>query len=344
MAGLRMEYDVMLVSPTSVGMGGIARHVSGLASRLVKKGYKVAVISSENTPVLGVKGLKNPSFMATSSLKACFYRTRVVHAHNLPSAPAMKTMRADRRILTLHGVYATQVGFLHGAVLGRAAAFFEKVFLRWADLVTTVSRGAASFYKRMGFKTAYIPNAVEIPDSKIEGIRIWRPQIVYVGRLSKEKNVDALLAAARQLPEAIFVMVGSGPDFYRLKSLSKGLGNVVFTGEVRHDKALGYIAGSDLLVLPSLVEGLSTVVLEAMACKTPVVATDVGGNAELVENGYTGVLVEPGNTQTLVEAIAKVLADKRFAEKLAENGYKKVLENFSWEAVFPKYLEVYGLE
>ncbi|MEM4303723.1 MAG: hypothetical protein QXQ70_07505, partial [Candidatus Caldarchaeum sp.] len=78
-AGLRMEYDVMLVSPTSVGMGGIARHVSGLASRLVKKGYKVAVISSENTPVLGVKGLKNPSFMATSSLKACFYRTRVVH-------------------------------------------------------------------------------------------------------------------------------------------------------------------------------------------------------------------------------------------------------------------------
>ncbi|MEM4288313.1 MAG: glycosyltransferase family 4 protein [Candidatus Caldarchaeum sp.] len=343
LAELTAGYDVVLVSPTSVGMGGIARHVSGLVSRLVEKGYKVAVISSENTPVLGVKGLKNPSFMVTSSLKAWFYRGQVVHAHNLPSSPAMRLARAGKRILTLHGVYAEQVGLLHGTVLGNAAAFFEKVFLTWADVVTTVSRQAAATYKSLGFETVYIPNAVEIPH-KVERMRLGMRQVVNVGRLSREKNVEALLSAARQLPETTFVIVGGGPEYHRLKSLSKGLKNVVFTGEVSHDKALGYIAGSDLLVLPSLVEGLSTVLLEAMACKTPVIATRVGGNVELVKHGYTGVLIEPADIQALVEAIRKLLDDRPFAVKLAENAYKMVLENFSWDAVFPKYLEVYGLE
>ncbi len=335
--------DILMVSPTTSGMGGIARHVTGLVSRLLQAGYDVAQISSENTPVIGVKSFKNTSFMFTSSIKASVHHARVVHAHNLPSAPAMKTAKADKRILTLHGVYAEQIGLLHGTMLGKTASLFEKLFLRWADTVTTVSLAAAEIYRGTGFKTVYIPNAVDV-DVKADPIRHGSPQVVYVGRLSKEKNVEALVEAANRLPNVKFVIVGDGPELFKLKKLSKHLQNIVFTGAVSHDKALGYIAGSDVLVLPSLAEGLSTTVLEAMALKTPVVATSVGGNTELLENRVSGLLIRPGDVEAIVEGILFVLENKKTVNRIVENAYRRVVENFSWEVVFPKYLEVYGFE
>ncbi len=339
-----VEVDVLLVSPTFSGAGGVARHVSGLAACLGRLGYRVSVISSDNTYILNFKGLKNPSFMLTSSLKAWRDKARVVHANNIPSAPAMKLASAKVRVLTLHGVYAEQVKILHGTMLGRAAAYFEKKFMGWADAVTAVSRHAAETYRRMGWEVIHIPNAIEVVErEKIQGIRFGDRQVVYVGRLSREKNVGALIAAAEKIPDAVFVVVGDGPEAGRLRQQAKGLSNVKFIGHVAHSKALEYIAGSDVFALPSIAEGLSTALLEAMSLKTPVVATSVGGNTELVENSVTGLLVEPGDDASFTEAVRKLLDDRKTAQKLSENAYKTVREKYSWEAVLPKYLEVYGL-
>ncbi|MCS6769308.1 MAG: glycosyltransferase family 4 protein [Candidatus Caldarchaeum sp.] len=335
--------DVLLVSPTSRGIGGVAQHVASLADHLKRRGYRVSLISSENTPIVQVKGLKNPSFMLTSGVKALAEKAEVAHAHNLPSALAMKTSAAGRRVLTLHGVYAEQIGLLHGGLLGGAVSVLERALLRWADVLTTVSRQAAEAYRKLGFEATYIPNAVEV-DGDVEPCRLGQPQVVYVGRLSKEKNVEAVLQLARRIAQATFVIVGDGPEAARLKAMSKDMNNVFFTGGVSRRKALQYIKGSDLLVLPSLAEGLSTVLLEAMALKTPVVATDVGGNTEVVQHMHTGMLVNPGDTEALAEAVSQLLHDRRHAEKLAENAYKTYLENYSWNVVVPKYLEVYGLE
>jgi glycosyltransferase involved in cell wall biosynthesis len=339
-----VDVDVLLVSPTYSGAGGVARHVSGLAACLVRLGYRVGVISSDNTFILNFKGLKNPSFMLTSSLKAWRYKARVVHANSIPSAPAMRLTPAGRRVLTLHGVYAEQVKILHGTLLGRAAAYFEKKFMGWADAVTAVSSHAAETYRRKGWEVIHIPNAIDVVErEKIRGVRLGWRQVVYVGRLSREKNVGSLIAAAEKIPDAVFVVVGDGPEAGRLRQLAKGLPNVKFVGHVEHSKALEYIAGSDVFALPSIAEGLSTALLEAMSLKTPVVATSVGGNIELVENGVTGLLVEPGDDESFAEAVRKLLDDRETAEKLSENAYKTVKAKYSWDAVLPKYLEVYGL-
>ncbi|MEM0348610.1 MAG: glycosyltransferase family 4 protein [Candidatus Caldarchaeum sp.] len=342
MAGLSRGVDVLLVSPTVRGLGGVARHVSGLAARLEAAGYRVAVVSSENTPIVNVKGLRNPTFMLSSMFSALFRRASVVHAHNVPSCLAMRTASAARRVLTMHGVYAEQVGFLHGSLVGWVASRLEKTALKWADAVTAVSRKTAEFYRLRGVDVVYIPNAVDI-GMHVEGIRLGHPQVVYVGRLSREKNVAMLVEAARRLHETKFVIVGDGPEKPFLEKAAQNLSNVVFTGAVEHEKALGYIAGSDILVLPSVAEGMSTVLLEAMALKTPVVATAVGGNTELIQQGETGLLVDAGDLGQLTEAITYLLNNPAEAKHLAEKAYQNVVNHFSWDAVFPQYLRVYGL-
>jgi glycosyltransferase involved in cell wall biosynthesis len=100
------------------------------------------------------------------------------------------------------------------------------------------------------------------------------------------------------------------------------------------------VKGSDVFVLPSRHEGLSTALLEAMAMGVPVVATRVGGNPELVEHGETGLLVDPDPEQ-LARAIALLLEDRGLAKRLAESAARVVRERYSWPVVYRRYLEVY---
>ena len=100
------------------------------------------------------------------------------------------------------------------------------------------------------------------------------------------------------------------------------------------------LAGSDVAVLPSREEGVSTALLEAMALKIPVVATRVGGNLEVVRDGVDGILVRP-DTSELIDAVERLLMDRDYAERLSRSAFKRVLENYSWDKVFMKYLKLY---
>ena len=108
---------ILLISPTQSGIGGIAQHVQGLKNFLKNEGNNVEIISSENTFTIPIKGLKNPSFMISSSLKAKFKKNNdIVHAHNIPSAKAMKNA-SGKKILTIHGIYSQQIENLHWQIL-----------------------------------------------------------------------------------------------------------------------------------------------------------------------------------------------------------------------------------
>jgi glycosyltransferase involved in cell wall biosynthesis len=88
---------ILLISPTQTGIGGIAQHVSGLANFLKKNGHKIEIISSENTFTIPINGLKNPSFMISSFFKTKFKKDYdIVHAHNIPSALAMKNVKGKK--------------------------------------------------------------------------------------------------------------------------------------------------------------------------------------------------------------------------------------------------------
>jgi len=341
--GLKAEVArVLLISPTSRGVGGIAQHVAKLAEKLRFKGMDVRVISSSNTPTMPVKGLMNPSFAAAASLKVALRSYHVVHAHNLPSSLPMRTARG-RRILTLHGVYSEQVRLIHGGLLGRVSGWFEKRAFSWADAVTAVSKQAVKRYSDMGFDVVHIPNAIDLEEMPTEGYRLAERQVVYVGRLSKEKGVETLLEAAPEIKDSKILIIGSGPEEARLKARAKHLDNVMFLGEMPRQDALKHVRGSDVLVLPSLAEGLSTVLLEAMALRTPVVATQVGGNTELITHMETGVLVERGDAYQTAEAVNMLLDKPQLAKTMAERAYQLIANNYSWPVVLEKYLSIYGL-
>ncbi|GEM_PF-319795 len=344
-----LPVKVLLISPRVTGIGGIAQHVAELAQRLRGRGFRVDVISCENTLHIPVKGLMNPSFALTSALKTYFkipYPPEpydVVHAHSLPSALAMKAAWANRRILTLHGAYSEGVKVLHGTLLGRGAAWFEAKAFKWADRVSVVSKRVKEYYAAKGFRNVeYIPNAINV-DGLAEGeVKLYGKQVIYAGRLSREKGLDLLIEAFKLLPEDYHLLiVGEGPQHHFLERIAKDYKRIHFLGYKPRDEVIRLLRGSNAFVLPSRQEGLSTVILEAMAVETPVIATSVGGNVELVKHGETGLLVPPENPKAIAEAIRLVVENDDLARTLTSTASIYVAKNYSWEAVLDKYLKLY---
>jgi glycosyltransferase involved in cell wall biosynthesis len=166
-----------------------------------------------------------------------------------------------------------------------------------------------------------------------------------VGRLARQKGHSFLFAAARGIlkgfPGAKFIVIGEGPDRKPLEALARDFGiagSVCFAG-YRGDMPNVY-ASLDLMVLPSLDEGLPMTLLEAMAAKRPVIASAVGAVPEVIEHGQNGLLVEPGKADDLEQAIRLLLNDPSLRRRLAENARKSVAR-FSSEKMARNYLDFY---
>jgi glycosyltransferase involved in cell wall biosynthesis len=166
-----------------------------------------------------------------------------------------------------------------------------------------------------------------------------------VGRLVRQKGHPILFAAARAIlekfPGAKFVLVGDGPDQKQLEALAQELGitgSVYFAG-FRDDMARVY-AGLDLMVMPSLDEGLPMTLLEGMAAKRAVIASAVGAVPEVIEHGQSGLLVEPGNADDLEQAMLLLLSDAPLRHRMAENARESVAR-FSSDQMASNYLDFY---
>jgi len=333
--------QVLIISPTQTGIGGIAQHVQGLSSFLKNNGHHVDILSSENTFTLPIKGLKNPSFMLSAFLKTKFRKGNdIVHAHNLPSALPMKHA-SGKKVLTLHGIYSKQIDALHGKTTGNISSSYEKDALTWADAITVVSKEAYDYYTKLGFKVHHIPNAISLSSLSEKSERLYDKQIIFAGRLSKEKGILNLLEMAKKLPSNIHLMIlGTGPEQNAVVSCTKAQSNVHYLGYQQKDRTIELIRGSDLLVQPSLAEGISSTILESMACKTPIVATRVGGNEEVLENNKSGILVEPDNPQIMLDKILDLFNDDKKTDELKEQAFKQV-QSYDWSHVGKLYLDIY---
>ena len=329
---------ILLISPTQSGIGGIAQHVQGLTKFLKNDGHKVEIISSENTFTIPIKGLKNPSFMISSFLKTKFKKNQdIVHAHNIPAALAMKTA-TGKKILSLHGIYSQQIDQLHGVTTGNISSKYEKDALTWADAITVISKEAYDYYTNLGYKVFQVPNAIDISSFSSDMDRRYSNQVIFAGRLSHEKGVDLLIEIAQKLPiETNLIILGSGPEEKKIQELTKTQKNVHFLGYQSKEKTISLIHGSDVLIQPSLNEGISSTIIEAMACKIPVIATNVGGNQELI-NEKTGFLAD--SSSQFLDKIQYVLSNKSQFETIVNNAFTYV-QQYDWKIVGQKYLKLY---
>ena len=332
---------ILLISPTEKGIGGIAQHIQGFSQFLMSKNHKVDIISSENTFTIPIKGLKNPSFMLSSFLKTRSIRgTDIVHAHNVPSALAMKNA-SGKKVLTLHGIYPEQIAQLHGKVYSKISKNYENNALKWADAITTISREVYNHYSKMGFNVVQIPHAIDLTIFSKNAIKKFENQIIYAGRLSKEKGIDTLLQTAKNLPSKYnLLIIGAGPEENKVRDVANLKTNVHYLGYQSKQNTISLIRGSDLLVQPSLLEGISSTILEAMGCGTCVVASNVGGNREIIESDKTGVLINPNNHEELLDKISDLLTNNEKRTKIVTAGLQAV-EKYNWKQVGQQYLDVY---
>ncbi len=330
---------ILLISPTFSGIGGIAQHVRGLNQYLKNNGNKVDVLSSDNSFTIPIKGLMNPSFMLSSSLKTKFMKKYdIVHAHNIPSAKAMKNAKG-KKVLTLHGIFSEQIDMLHGKTTGNFSKKYENNALQWADVITVVSKDAQEHYKKLGFDTERIPNAIDIDSLPIPSEKLFEKQIIYVGRLSKEKGILELLSVVKKLPDDVnLLIIGNGPEEDKVKLASEQQKNVHYFGYLPPEKTIPFIRGSDILIQPSLLEGISTSILEAMACKTAIIATNVGGNKEILLNRKTSILIE--NHNEILESVNALLSDVSFRDSIIQNAINEI-PKYDWKNVGKQYLELY---
>ena len=167
-----------------------------------------------------------------------------------------------------------------------------------------------------------------------------------IGRLDPVKNQAALLEAfarlRQQRRDLHLTVVGDGPLRRRLQSLAGSLGiadEVTFTGARGDTPEL--LRNMDVFVLPSVNEGISNTILEAMATGLPVVAARVGGNPELVLDGISGRLYDPVGPDALWQALLPYLTDPGLRERHGRAGRERVVQNFSLDAMVSRYLAMY---
>jgi glycosyltransferase involved in cell wall biosynthesis len=166
------------------------------------------------------------------------------------------------------------------------------------------------------------------------------------GRLVYEKGFEFLIRSVQKVlktfPKTKFLLVGDGPLKMKLESLARELGIMeycIFSGF--RDDIPEILSSLDLFVLPSILEGHPIVILEAMAMAKPIVASDINGVREQIENGRTGVLVPRGDPQALAEAINQMLKERIEAKKLGMEARKQVEETFDIRRQVALHEEVY---
>jgi glycosyltransferase involved in cell wall biosynthesis len=232
---------------------------------------------------------------------------------------------------------------------------FGRLFLRWirnVDAIVSVCKKSSREIVENGFSKetlVEIPNGIDtskFSEDTFRGRKSLR-NITYVGRLDKYKGVNFLLNSFKDVLSKVdnvrLTIVGDGPDASRLRNMAKDLGimdNVGFKG--RREDISSELCDADIFVLPSLSEGMSNVLLEAMACGLPVIATHVGGNSDLIKDRHNGLLIPPEDSMRLSEALLELLEDYALAQRLGKEARKTVEGSYSINHIVDKYVELYS--
>ncbi len=266
---------------------------------------------------------------------------------------------------------AKSVVYVHGLDLVHPNLLYQILCVKWirqCDSVICNSRFTASLAEGKGARNAsiqVIPPGVDTgfaevsrqkkSDVALEGKKV----ILYVGRLVRRKGVAEFLAKSipsifAAIPEACFVIVGENPVesmvhrddiFGEIRKLVLEMrleDRVRLLGWLDDEELLRFYGAADLLVLPALpieadVEGFGIVILEAAAAGKPCVATRIGGISDAVEDGKTGVLVEPWNYDEISRAITSLLRDDTLRLTMGANAQRRTKEQFEWEKIAEKY-------
>jgi glycosyltransferase involved in cell wall biosynthesis len=246
---------------------------------------------------------------------------------------------------------------ISGFINSRIKLWFNKFLLSQTAGVISVSEicnvDCIRLFKYPENKTVVIPIGIEnsfFDKKETPGdlIPCVKPVLLNVAGMVPEKNHEGLIRIFSRIklsfPEAQLVLIGSGRLENEIRDLVISLGledSVHFMGN-RND-VYHFMNGSNIFLLPSLVEGLPAVILEAMASNCPVVAYDAGGISEIVRNRETGILIPVNDEEMFVNAVFEVLTDEYFRNTLVSNAYVLVKQQFDNESIAVRFADAYNV-
>ena len=287
----------------------------------------------------------------------------VLHAHDWLVAYAASGLRELTGAPIVSTIHATEHGRHGGRISGGVPRFVDSVE-RWLGAESTRVIACSEFMRDEVTRVLGVPasRAETIPNevssnafggASARSLRAelgvdGHPLVLFAGRLEYEKGVQTLIDAVphldRSAPGARLVIAGTGSHRGELEARvrARRLGRRVrFEGFVGEERLRGLYAAADVVVVPSLYEPFGLVAVEAMACGTPVVASDTGGLREIVEHGVTGLRFASGNARSLAAAVRRVLLDRELAERLSANARRALDSRATWQDVAARTVEVY---
>lgn len=349
-------------------LGGIESYMTNLTAELVKLGHEPIIYceSDKNSiemhngvKVIHMKGFKSnllckPWVGLKATLRTLFNEKNVSIIHYNAWPPSLWCF-----LPRLFGIKSLMQG--HGLEWQRSKyspkqqkimKFMEKVTAHINQHLIMCSEGQTKYFKEKYNKNATtIPTAVNMPAA--QGVNEeatlakfgLQPHkyFLFMARLVQDKNPDFLIKGfkAANYNDMKLVIAGSNdadPEYVeKLHRMAEGNKNIVFTGAIYSDEKDAILRNAYTFCIPSTIEGLSIVLLEAMSYNLPVIASDIDANRELLDDDAVWVRYE--NEEDVTKAIEFCINNEEVIEKFKETNYKKVIENYTWDKVAKKYIE-----
>ena len=348
-------------------IGGITTHIEGLARALEERGHELVIITKKakfNDRQHGLNVVRVNSIFKTSRVldipqtselerRIKEFKPDVIHGHHAFSPISLLSISAGKKlgiktVLTNHSIQ-----FLYDFdYLWKSSSYIlfpYREYINNADRIIAVSNAAAKFISHFtSKKVEIIENAINIDEFSPKVKTFDGKSVLFVGRFTYRKGIYILLEAFQKVKQEVknahLTLVGSGYFSHiadlliRTLNLSK---NISIAGEVEKEKLVEIYQNSHVFVLPSIYgESFGIVLLEAMASKTPVIASDDGGIKELIKNGKTGIIVKKGDVKELSEKIAELLLDQDLSKKISTTAFREV-KKYDWKNVVRKIEAVY---
>lgn len=290
----------------------------------------------------------------------------LVHNHDWLTAFAAREVKHAFHLPLVATIHATERGRGRGSLGTEEAVEIDNaewwlVYEAWRVICCAeyMARQVRESFAAPADKLDVIPNGVDPHQfAHLEGVDLsefrarYAPPggkiVLFVGRLVREKGAEVLVRAAPQVlteaPDTQFLIAGRGPELDRLQELVEELSvqhRVRLLGFVDDDTRDRLYVAADCAVFPSLYEPFGIVALEAMAARTPVVVSEVGGLCEVVQHAETGITIYPNDPDSCAWGILHTLNHPEWAQTRVENAYRSLLERFNWDTIAGQTHAVY---
>jgi len=290
----------------------------------------------------------------------------LLHNHDWLTAQAARTLKLDNRLPMVATIHATERGRGRGQLAGAQAYAINDIewqltYEAWRVIVCTeyMRQELANYFQTPMDKIDIIPNGVNTePFDALEGVDLsefrsryalpYEKIVFHVGRIVREKGIEVLIRSAplvlAQVPEAKFIIAGRGPELDAMRALVSSLGlehKVTMPGFISTEDRNRLFKVADCAVFPSLYEPFGIVALEAMAARTPVVVSEIGGLKEVVKHGETGITIYPGDPASCAWGIVHTLQHPEWAAMRVENAFREVRTIYNWDVIAGQTEAVY---